>query len=168
MGNSEKKDKLSKDKINRSQFFKRLGLGAISVATVGSGLFLLDFLSPKVVLERSQVFNAGALENFSPGTVTLNAKNRTFIVREEEGGIYAISAVCTHLGCLTRWNENKGEITCPCHGTKFTKTGSVIVGPTSKTLPRFSISLNEKNEIIVDRSILVDEKSIHDAFSIKV
>ena len=155
MGNSE-----HKDKIDRSQFFKKLGLGAISVATVGSGLFMLDFLSPKVVLERSQVFNAGALENFSPGTVAFNAKNRTFIVREKEGGIYAISAVCTHLGCLTRWNENTGEIACPCHGTKFSKDGSVIEGPTSKTLPRFYVSLNEKNEIIVDRSIVVDENQV--------
>lgn len=160
MGDSEQKDKHPKDKIDRSQFFKKLGLGALSVATVGSGLFLLDFLSPKVVLERSQVFNAGALENFTPGTVTFNAKNRTFIVREVEGGIYAISAVCTHLGCLTRWNENKGEIACPCHGTKFSKDGNVMEGPTTKTLPRFAISLNEKNEIIVDRSIIVDENQV--------
>jgi cytochrome b6-f complex iron-sulfur subunit len=159
--NSEKKDhRHSNDKISRNQFFKKLGLGAISATAVGSGLFTLDFLSPKVVLERSQVFNAGALENFSPGTVTLNAENRTYIVREKEGGIYAISAVCTHLGCVTRWDENKAEIACPCHGTKFSKTGSVIEGPTSKTLPRFSVSLNEKNEIIVDRSILVDENQI--------
>jgi cytochrome b6-f complex iron-sulfur subunit len=130
------------------------------VTAVGSGLFMLDFLSPKVVLEKSQVFNAGALENFSPGTVTLNAENRTYIIREKEGGIYAISAVCTHLGCLTRWNENKGEITCPCHGTKFSITGIVIEGPTSKTLPRFSVRLNEKNEVIVDRSILENENQV--------
>ena len=158
MSNSENKGlKRSKEKISRSQFFKKLGIGAISVTAVGSGLFVLDFLSPKVVLERSHVFNAGALENFSPGTVTINAKNRTYIVREKEGGIYAISAVCTHLGCLTRWNENKGEITCPCHGTKFSKSGNVIEGPTSKTLPRFSIELNDNNEIIVDKSITVNE-----------
>lgn len=160
MDNSEKKDyKHSKDKISRSQFLK-LGIGAISLTAAGSGILMLDFLSPKVVLERSQVFNAGALENYSPDTVTLNAENRTYIIREKEGGIYAISAVCTHLGCLTRWNENNGMITCPCHGTKYSKTGSVIEGPTSKTLPRFSICLNENNEIIVDRSILVDENQI--------
>ncbi len=160
MDNSEKKDyKHSKDKISRSQFLK-LGIGAISLTAAGSGILMLDFLSPKVVLERSQVFNAGALENYSPGTVTLNAENRTYIIREKEGGIYAISAVCTHLGCLTRWNENNGMITCPCHGAKYSKTGSVIEGPTSKTLPRFSICLNENNEIIVDRNILVDENQI--------
>jgi cytochrome b6-f complex iron-sulfur subunit len=158
---AEKKDhRQSEDKINRSQFFKKLGLGAISVTAVGSGLFMLDFLSPKVVKERSQVFNAGTLENFSPGTVTLDAKNRTYIVRETEGGIYAISAVCTHLGCLTRWNENKGEITCPCHGTKFSKNGKVLEGPTYKTLPRFSVRLNERSEIIVDKSITVDENQV--------
>jgi cytochrome b6-f complex iron-sulfur subunit len=161
MCNSEEKDhKHSRAKISRNQFFKKLGLGAISVTAVGSGLFMLDFLSPKVVLEKSQVFNAGALENFSPGSVTFNAENRTYIVRESDGGIYAISAVCTHLGCLTRWNDNRGEITCPCHGTKFSKSGSVLEGPTSKTLPRFSLSLNENNEIIVDKGIQVDDNLI--------
>jgi cytochrome b6-f complex iron-sulfur subunit len=161
MCNSEEKDhKHSRAKISRNQFFKKLGLGAISVTAVGSGLFMLDFLSPKVVLEKSQVFNAGALENFSPGSVTFNAENRTYIVRESDGGIYAISAVCTHLGCLTRWNDNRGETTCPCHGTKFSKSGSVLEGPTSKTLPRFSLSLNENNEIIVDKGIQVDDNLI--------
>jgi len=152
--------KQPKDKISRNQFFKKLGMGAISLTAAGSAIFMIDFLSPKVVRERSQVFNAGALENFKPGSVTLIAENRTYVVREKEGGIYAISAVCTHLGCLTRWNENTGVIACPCHGTKFAKTGNVIEGPSSKTLPRFSISLNENNEIIVDRTIHLDEDQI--------
>ena len=161
MGNTEKKDhKHSKDEISRSRFFKKLGLGAISLTAVGSGLFVLDFLAPNVVLEKSKVFNAGALENFAPGSVTLDAENRTYIIRKKEGGIYAISALCTHLGCLTRWNENHGVISCPCHGTKFSKAGMVIEGPTSKTLPRFSVSLNGNNEIIVDKSILVDENHV--------
>jgi len=161
MSSSEKKDyKHSEDKISRSQFFLKLGIGALSVTAAGSGIVMLDFLSPKVVLEQSQVFNAGALENFSPGSVTLDAENRTYIIREKEGGIYAISAVCTHLGCLTRWNEHNGVIACPCHGTKFSKTGSVIEGPTSKSLHRFSVCLSEKNEIVVDKSILVDENQI--------
>lgn len=161
MCSSEKKDsKHSEDEISRSQFFYKLGIGAISVAAAGSGIFMLDFLSPKVVLEKSQIFNAGALENFSPGSVTLNAENKTFIIREKEGGIYAISALCTHLGCLTRWNENNGVIACPCHGTKFSIKGNVIEGPSSKTLPRYSVCLSEKNEIIVDKSILVDENQI--------
>ena len=121
---------------------------------------MIDFLSPKVVKEKSQVFNAGALENFSLNSVTLNAENRTYIIREKDGGIYAVSALCTHLGCLTRYNENKDVITCPCHGTKFSKTGSVLEGPTDKTLPRFSVHLNNNKEIIVDKSILVDNNQV--------
>jgi cytochrome b6-f complex iron-sulfur subunit len=161
MCSSEKKeDKHSKEKISRSKFFQKLGLGAISLTAAGSGIFMLDFLSPKASLEKSQVFNAGTLENFSPGSVTLDAENRTFIVREKDGSIYAISAVCTHLGCLTRWNEHTGEIACPCHGTKFSKTGIVLEGPSAKTLPRFSVKLNEKNEVIVDKSIIVDGNQV--------
>ena len=159
-GSGRKETKNPEEKISRSKFFLKLGIGAISVTTAGSGLFVLDFLSPRAVLEKSPVFNAGSLENFAPDSVTLDAENRTFIIREKKGGIYAISALCTHLGCLTRWNDDKMVIACPCHGTTFSKTGCVIEGPALKSLPRFAVRLNDKNEILVDRSVVVDEEQI--------
>lgn len=45
-------------------------------------------------------------------------------------GLRAYSAVCTHFACITKWNEELGQIVCPCHEGFFDPLdGSVISGP---------------------------------------
>jgi len=45
-------------------------------------------------------------------------------------GLRAYSAVCTHLGCVVKWDESRGYIWCPCHDGRFNVvTGAVISGP---------------------------------------
>lgn len=44
--------------------------------------------------------------------------------------------VCTHLGCITRPNNDRGgEWLCPCHGSRFDASGRVIQGPANHNLP---------------------------------
>jgi len=147
-------------KLSRSQFFLKTGMAATSITIIGGSIFALDFLSPNVLLEPSAIFKAGLLEDFAPGSVTFDAKNRVYIVRNKKGYMYALSAVCTHLGCLTRWKEEEGIISCPCHGSRFSVTGEVLRGPAPKPLPRLSIAMDNKNEIVVDKSTIVDENQI--------
>ena len=47
----------------------------------------------------------------------------------------ALSAVCTHLGCLTAWKPDLGIVACPCHGSKFNNDGEKIDGPAPRGLP---------------------------------
>jgi glycine/D-amino acid oxidase-like deaminating enzyme/nitrite reductase/ring-hydroxylating ferredoxin subunit len=54
--------------------------------------------------------------------------------RDEQGDVHAVSAVCTHMGCLVGWNENDRTWDCPCHGSRFTSTGDVIHGPATEPL----------------------------------
>jgi len=54
--------------------------------------------------------------------------------RDAEGGLHAVSAVCTHMGCLVGWNETDKSWDCPCHGSRFAMDGSVIHGPAVKPL----------------------------------
>ena len=42
------------------------------------------------------------------------------------GGVYALSAVCTHLGCITRYLSDENVIACPCHGSRFDLEGNVV------------------------------------------
>ncbi len=49
------------------------------------------------------------------------------IVVNTAQGLRAFSAVCTHLGCIVKWDETKGYIWCPCHDGRFNAvTGAVI------------------------------------------
>jgi cytochrome b6-f complex iron-sulfur subunit len=69
------------------------------------------------------------------------------IVRPNEQEIYALSAICPHLGCVVKWNEQAKEFFCPCHGGKFDVKGTVLGGPPPKPLPSYIVKL--ENEYIV-------------------
>jgi glycine/D-amino acid oxidase-like deaminating enzyme/nitrite reductase/ring-hydroxylating ferredoxin subunit len=49
--------------------------------------------------------------------------------RDEHGVLHQRSAVCTHLGCIVRWNGGERSWDCPCHGSRFAPTGEVLNGP---------------------------------------
>ena len=76
---------------------------------------------------------------------------RVWIVREE-GGIYAVFAKCTHLGCTPRWLAAEKKFKCPCHGSGFFKTGLNFEGPAPRPLDRFLIKLSEDGQLVVDKS----------------
>jgi glycine/D-amino acid oxidase-like deaminating enzyme/nitrite reductase/ring-hydroxylating ferredoxin subunit len=54
--------------------------------------------------------------------------------RDEEGALHAVSAVCTHMGCILGWNETDRSWDCPCHGSRFALDGGIIHGPAVKPL----------------------------------
>jgi cytochrome b6-f complex iron-sulfur subunit len=160
MDKDNKKDEVAKNSITRRFFLEIIGSGALGIAAVGGLVRTIQFLSPNVLLEPSMKFKAGHVDNFLPGSVTFIKEQKVYIVRAKEGYFYAVSAVCTHLGCITNWKSERGIIACPCHGSKFTVEGKVIEGPAPRPLPRFLMTLDEQGQIIVDKSQIVSDKVI--------
>lgn len=60
--------------------------------------------------------------------VKVDSKN-VAAFRDEDGRLHAVSAVCTHMGCLVGWNETDSTWDCPCHGSRFDRRGEVVHGP---------------------------------------
>jgi Rieske Fe-S protein len=60
---------------------------------------------------------------------------RVAAYRDDGGTLHAVSAVCTHLGCLIDWNAADKTWDCPCHGSRFSPNGAVIGGPAESPLP---------------------------------
>jgi cytochrome b6-f complex iron-sulfur subunit len=146
------------DDLNRRQFFAKLGLGSLGVAAAGTVAFAYQYLEPNVLYEPSPVINAGKPDRYPLDSVTLDVNNGIYIIHSQEG-YFSLSAVCTHLGCLTAWKPELGIIACPCHGSKFIvhaednkRPGDKIEGPAPKPLPWKRIWLNDDGDLLVDRS----------------
>jgi len=139
------------DAVDRRQFFLKLGLGSLSIAAVGTAAFSYQFLQPNVLFEPSPVVNVGNPDRYSLDSVTLDVNSGIYIIHSQEG-YFSLSAVCTHLGCLTAWKPELGIIACPCHGSKFHRDGTKIEGPAPRPLPWKRIWLNEDGDLLVDRS----------------
>lgn len=65
---------------------------------------------------------------------------RLAVFRDQKGGLHAVSAACTHLGCLVHFNENEKTWDCPCHGSRFGTDGQVMDGPALRALERTSLA----------------------------
>jgi cytochrome b6-f complex iron-sulfur subunit len=64
-------------------------------------------------------------------------------IQHTQEGLIAISLVCTHLGCTVEENQEGDGFTCPCHGSRYSKSGNVLEGPATKTLARYRIEEQE-------------------------
>lgn len=140
--------------LDRRQFFVKLGLGSLSIATAGTAVFAYQFLSPNVLYEPSPIVNAGKPESYPLDSVTLDVNSGIYIIHSREG-FFSLSAVCTHLGCLTAWKPELGIIACPCHGSKFERDGKKIEGPAPRPLPWYRIWISDDGDLMVDRSTTV-------------
>jgi cytochrome b6-f complex iron-sulfur subunit len=136
--------------VSRRDFFNEAAWGALGIAGLGAVAVTYRYLSPNVLFEPSSTFRAGNPDLYPVDSVTYLQDQQVYIVRTVQG-FYAVSAVCTHLGCITQWKPEASQIACPCHGSKFRSDGTKIEGPAPRPLPHFSITLAADGELIVDK-----------------
>ncbi|MCC2676236.1 MAG: hypothetical protein K0R58_3183, partial [Ramlibacter sp.] len=78
------------------------------------------------------------LSALAPGdSAIVDAEGETLAAyRAPDGELFAVSQVCTHMGCKVHWNSVETSWDCPCHGSRFRPDGTVIEGPALKPLKR--------------------------------
>lgn len=62
------------------------------------------------------------------------------IVANTASGYVALDSTCTHLGCTVGYSSTSNNFPCPCHGSVFSATGSVVNGPATTALKSYSTS----------------------------
>ncbi len=141
-------------RLSRKNFLNIAGwfafFGFLGTATVGA----LRLMVPRVLYEPPSAFKAGYPQDYVVGEVNEKYKDdyRVWIIREQDG-FYALSAICTHLGCTPRWLPAENKFKCPCHGSGYHKDGVNFEGPTPRPLERLKITLADDGQILVDRSV---------------
>ena len=131
----------------------------LSAALGGLASILGRFMFPNVLFEPPATFKAGTPDEIQEGQVDERFKQKfgVWLVKDIDiqtgaHGIYALSTVCTHLGCTPDWLPAAQKFKCPCHGSGYYRNGINFEGPTPRPLERYAISLAEDGQILVDKN----------------
>jgi glycine/D-amino acid oxidase-like deaminating enzyme/nitrite reductase/ring-hydroxylating ferredoxin subunit len=83
----------------------------------------------------------GAFDELAPGQAAVSRVGLEHVAgyRDDGGRLHAVSATCTHLGCIVTWNGAEKSWDCPCHGSRFDHEGRVLHGPAVRDLEKKSL-----------------------------
>lgn len=126
-----------------------LGIAAVGELIVVIISFLKRGKTGKISGKSVNIVEAGYADSFPVDSVTANIQGRFYLCRMTDGGFLALSSKCTHLGCTVPWEEKEKRFACPCHGSSFDITGSVVTTPATRPLDMFPVHI-ENNVVKVD------------------
>jgi len=132
--------------VSRRGFLVWLGGLGLLGAAWQTGHVVLQFLLPPLTQPQPEPVRVGPPANFAPDTLNFVPEAVAWLGRDTSG-FYALSAVCTHLGCTVRQAGLQFE--CPCHGSRFNQQGNVLNGPAEAALAFWAVHLDE-NELVID------------------
>jgi len=142
--------------LTRRGFFSWAAVGWVSFSVAIGGCMgaLQRFLFPNVLFEPPTRFKVGPPDDFAPGVVDTRFKeSRGIWIVNDEGKIYCLIAICTHLGCPPNWLQAQNKFKCPCHGSGYYKSGVNFEGPTPRPLERAAISVDPADgQVVIDKA----------------
>lgn len=140
--------------ISRRGFLTWLTRGSLAAAAALVAGQVVRFLSFQPSGGNPAVVSVGQPKDYPRGTLVYVAEAQAYI-GHDRGGLYALDAVCTHLGCLVEQHEEGGFV-CPCHGSDFDAEGQPLTGPATKPLRHLRLWLDEDGQLMVGRAQPVD------------
>jgi glycine/D-amino acid oxidase-like deaminating enzyme/nitrite reductase/ring-hydroxylating ferredoxin subunit len=105
----------------------RFELGASKSELISHNTHAMRHLFGEYVRSRPRL-DLSAIE---PGEATVyeDQDDPVAVYRDDDGEVHAVSAVCSHMGCLVTWNDGEASWDCPCHGSRFDIDGTVLDTP---------------------------------------
>ncbi|MDD2540576.1 MAG: Rieske (2Fe-2S) protein [Desulfuromonadaceae bacterium] len=112
---------------------------------LASGGLLVRYLTPRRTVKRQVLASAARAD--VPINGALVFRNERLALLRDANGFYALSLVCTHLGCTVTVTED--ILSCPCHGSRFDRQGKVLSGPADRSLARMDVEVvGERLEVV--------------------
>lgn len=138
-------------KINRRRFLILAVRGSLATAIIAAVSQVVRFLAFQPPDATSTILPLGQPDSYPRGSLVYVAEARTYIGHDGDG-LYAVDAVCPHLGCLVEQGE-KGGFVCPCHASRFDAEGRAVAGPAGEPLRTLRIWFDrEQGQLLVNRA----------------
>ncbi len=137
--------------MEREEFLSKLGLGVL-MACAGCGLVSCSKKGDASPAQSNApapgsgtVFTAD-LSNSLLNVGDVKVANGVILVRIAAGNtassFTAVQVACTHEGTSINYNQGQGIFICPLHGSEFSTTGQVLLGPATASLQKFTVTVN--------------------------
>lgn len=126
-----KPSRLDPEPVSRRDVLGLMSLWAAASAMLFALFGMLRLPKAAVLASPSKRFRVTLPETLVPGQAFTPPGRNVALFRDQQG-VYAISRVCTHLGCIVKPTESGFE--CPCHGSRYDSDGVVTKGPAPRPL----------------------------------
>lgn len=136
--------KTPRSRLDPEPLPRRDWLGLSSLWAMGGALLfglvgMLKLPKAAVLASPSKKFRVAMPENLPAGEPFVPPGRAVAVFRDAEG-TYALSTICTHLGCVIKANPEGFE--CPCHGSRFASNGEVRKGPAPRPLNWLKVTVS--------------------------
>jgi cytochrome b6-f complex iron-sulfur subunit len=131
---------------SRRSFLARLPVLLALTAGILAAFSLLRQAVPRLS-KATRLIKIGNINRFPVNRFTYLEDGKLFVYRDHEG-ISAVSAICTHLGCVVE-KSDEGFL-CPCHGSCYNDAGEVVSGAASKDLSWFMVTKAADGQLVID------------------
>jgi len=138
--------------MKRREFFKSTTLLLATIAGVLASVSILRQIFPRSSYENKR-FKLGKPNQFAINDFTFIPDQKLFVYRDHSG-MKAVTAICTHLGCVLEKSTDGFE--CPCHGSCFDSSGKVLSGAAMKDLSWYHLYKDSDGQIVVDLKKIED------------
>lgn len=138
--------------MDRRNFLKKI-IKAFFFSISVSLIFILSYIYPSKIKQKKlfyiylieeEVLPKSGIKRFEYKYDLHEKTIVSFVFLKKDGEeLTAFSPLCTHLGCLVKWNNIEKEFVCVCHGGKFDMDGKVIAGPPPKPLERLPLDIRD-------------------------
>ncbi len=139
--------------ISRRTLIK-LSLGLPGLMGLGA---LLKYLGYQPSPARPTRFILKPPIDYPRNSTTSIVEARAWLVHDD-AGLYAVSSICTHLGCVVNYVEP--QFHCPCHGSRYDRSGRVLNGPATQPLHHMELTLSAEGLVVLDtaKTVPIDQR----------
>lgn len=147
---------LTKAKLTRRNFVDYF-LGGSLIGTILTFLYpVIRFvIPPKQADTLVNQVQAGQVGELVPNSFKIFKFGNSpgILINTLSGELKAFTAICTHLACTVRYDNETQTIHCPCHNGRFDLAGNVLSGPPTAPLEEYGVG-------VVGEDILISKKGL--------
>lgn len=135
--NPPARSRLKPEPVPRRDFLGLASIFAAASTLLFGAIGMLQLPKAAVLSSPSRKFRVSLPDSLAAGEAFMPPGRNVALFRDA-GGVYAISTVCTHLGCIVKPTAQGFD--CPCHGSRFAPDGAVVKGPAPAPLAWLKVS----------------------------